>query len=146
VKLLPTLFAVLGIALAAGAQTNSAKYVPKASDMRIVEGKMYNRELSTNWVTLPIAGGSLVVVEVIPGGVVVKGSVKSGEKAETMLIKHCPGEKDLAKGKSISSPFRAMPVAAVKYGSATVAAYDCGLANTPENRKTLTNGPIHVGS
>jgi len=138
-KIIPALLAVLGIALGAAAQTNS--YVPKGTDMRIVEGKMYNRVLSTNWVTLPAAGATLEVVDVVSGGVVVKTTANSGEE---MIIKHYPEEKKLAKGKTITTSFRAMPVTAAKYGEQTVATYDCGLPNTAENRKTLTNGPIHA--
>ena len=140
-KIFSTILAVFSLALFAQAQPNSSGYTPKATDMRIVEGKMYNRVLSTNWVTLPTAGATLQVVDVTSGGVVVKTSAKTGEE---MVIKHHPEEKKLAKGKTIASPFRAMPVADVKYGDQTVAAYDCGLPNTAENRKTLTNGPIHA--
>ncbi len=145
-RILPILAAVCGVVLSTKAQTNSAKYVPKASDMRIVEGKMYNRELSTNWVTLPASGGKLEVIDMTSDGVVVKGSTKAGGAAETMLIRHYPDAPNLSKGKKISTPFRTMPVEATKYGNGTVAAFDCGLANTPANRKGLTNGPIHAGS
>jgi hypothetical protein len=139
-KILSTLLAVFSLALFAHAQPNSG-YTPKAADMRIVEGKMYNRALSTNWVTLPAAGATLQVVEVTSSGVVAKTSAATGEE---ILIKHHPEEKKLAKGKTITTSFRAMPVAGAKYGEQTVAAYDCGLPNTAENRKTLTNGPIHA--
>ena len=140
-KILSTMLAVFSLALLAHGQSNSGGYTPKAADMRIVEGKMYNRALSTNWVTLPSAGATLQVVDVVSGGLVVKTSATTGEQ---MVIKHHPEAKKLAKGATITTSFRAMPVAGIKYAEQTVAAYDCGLPNTPENRKALTNGPIHA--
>jgi hypothetical protein len=141
-----TFLAGLAMALAAlGAQgqTNTSHYVSKAADMRIVEGTMYNRVLSTNWVTLPSAGGTLQVVEVSPEGIVALLTyAKSGAIEETLVIKHHPEEKKVAKGSAITTPFRAMRVADVKYGNGKVAAYDCGLANTKENRKALNSGPV----
>lgn len=140
-KMFPLLLVAFCTVSIGRAQTNSAPYVPKTADMRIVEGKMYNRELSTNWTTLPAAEATLEVVEVIPEGVVVESKVKGvGEK---ILVKHYPGEKKLAKGQTIMTSFRAMKVEGVKDGNATVAAYDCGLSNTKENRKTLKNGEVH---
>jgi hypothetical protein len=136
---------VMFCAVSAGwAQTNTNHYKPNGADMRIVDGKMYNRTLSTNWTTLPPAGATLEAVEVISEGVVVKNSAKDGKPAEKLLIKHYPDEKNVAKGQMITMPFRALAVGSIKYGSETVPVYDCGLANTKENRKTLVNGPIHA--
>ena len=143
-KILSTVLAVFSLALLANGQSNSSGYTPKAADMRIVEGKMYNRALSTNWVTLPTTGMGLSVVDVNSNGIVVAISGKAGASGEEMVIKHHPEAKKLTKGATITTPFRAMPVSGVKYGEQTVAAFDCGLPNTPENRKTLTNGPIHA--
>jgi hypothetical protein len=140
-KIFSAMLVLCWLAIFASAQPTPGGYTPKAADMRIVEGKMYNRVLSTNWVTLPAAGVTLQVVDVVEGGLVVKASATTGEQ---MVIKHHPEEKKLAKGATITTPFRAMPVAGIKYGQQTVAAYDCGLPNTPENRKALSNGPIHA--
>jgi hypothetical protein len=139
---------LLGLAITCAAwglraQTNSSHYKPNAADMRIVEGKMYNRVLNTNWTTLPPAGATLGVIEVNGDGLVLaRHYAKSGAEEQTIVIKHHPEEKKLAKGAVITTPFRAMRVADVKYGKGTVPAYDCGLANTPENRKTLKTGPV----
>src|SRR5580704_4059654 len=139
------LLALLAVACAAPgllAQTNTYHYTPKSADMRIVEGKMYNRVLSTNWTTLPSAGTTLEVLAVIPDGAFVQ-SHKDGKAGDKLMIKHCPDSNKLAKGQTITNPFRAMQVADVKFENGTVAAYDCGVANTKENRKALVNCPIH---
>lgn len=122
------------------AQTGTNHYFPNATDMRIVDGKMFNRVLSTNWTTLPAQGTTLEVLEVATNGVVLQAR-KSDGTGEKILVKHFPGSP--AKGKAMTTPLRAMPVASVKYGAETLTAYDCGLPNTRENRKTLVNGPIH---
>jgi hypothetical protein len=123
------------------AQTNSPHYKPNAADMRIVDGKMYNRVLNTNWTTLPSAGVTLEVAEIIPDGVILQ-THKDNQPGEKLLVKHCPDEKNLAKGTMLTTSFRAMPVEALKYNGGTLSAYDCGLANTKENRKTLKTGPV----
>jgi len=123
------------------AQTNNSPYKPNAADMRIVDGKMYNRVLNTNWTTLPSAGTTLEVAEVIPVGVILQTRTDN-QPGEKILVKHCPDEKSLAKGTVLTKPFRAMPVEAVKYDGVVVTTYDCGLSNTKENRKTLKTGPV----
>jgi hypothetical protein len=143
-KILPVLVAVLGMASAASAQTNSAAYVPRADDLRIVDGKMFNRVLSTNWTSLPAMGAVLEVVDTVPEGVVFQSKTREGKPGDKVLVKHHPAEKGLTKGKTMKTPFRALKVADFKYGKETLAAYDCGLANTAENRQALKNGPIHA--
>jgi hypothetical protein len=137
---------LIGLAIACAAwglqaQTNSSPYKPNAADMRIVDGKMYNRVLNTNWTTLPPTGATLEVLEVTADGVILQ-SRKDGRAGEKLLVKHHPDEKSLTKGTVLTKPFRAMPVEGVKQGGSVVAAYDCGLANTKENRKTLKTGPV----
>lgn len=109
--------------------------------MRIVDGKMYNRMLNTNWTTLPSAEVTLEVVEIIPEGVILQ-TRKDGKPGEKLLLKHYPDEKKLAKGMALTKQFRAMPVGPIRYDGGVVSTYDCGLANTKENRKTLKTGPV----
>jgi hypothetical protein len=137
---------LVGLAITFGAcglqaQTNSSHYKPNAADMRIVEGKMYNRALNTNWTTLPPAGTTLEVVEIIPDGVILQ-TRKNDNPGEKLLVKHCPDDTTLTKGTVLTKPFRAMPVEGVRQGGGVITTYDCGLANTKENRKTLTTGPV----
>jgi hypothetical protein len=141
-----TVLAVLTITCAAmglQAQTNANHYVPNKSDMRIVDGKMYNRVLSTNWATLPQPGATLEVVEVVTNGVVLQSRM-DGKAGQKLLVKNYPAAKTLTKGNVIMTPFRALEVGEVKYGGGMVTTYDCGLADTKENRKTLKVGPIHA--
>lgn len=123
------------------AQTNSSHYKPNAADMRIVDGKMYNCVLNTNWTTLPAAGVTLQVADIIPDGVILQ-TRKDDQPGQKILVKHYPGEKNLAKGAMLTKPFRALPVEGVRQDGGVITTYDCGLANTKENRKTLKTGPI----
>src|SRR5271170_6667479 len=143
----PMRFLLIALAsfLAAGsvrAQTNAPRYQPKSSDFRIVNGKMYNRALSTNWTTLPPSGSTYAVLASVPEGLVLQ-SRKADMPGDTILLKHYAADKTPAKGDIITISFRAMPVDAFKYEDMKISAFDCGLPNTPQNRKTLVNGPIH---
>jgi hypothetical protein len=140
-KIFLVIIAITCAAAGARAQTNTPRYVPNGADMRIVDGKMYNRVLSTNWTTLPEAGAALEVVEVNADGVVAQ-SRKDDVPGGKLLLRHYPSETKLTKGETLKTSFRAMQVASVKYADETVPAYDCGLPNTAENRKTLKNGQI----
>jgi hypothetical protein len=145
-KTFPLLVMLFGLALAAGAQTNSNPYVPRADDMRIVEGRMYNRVLSTNWTTLPSAGMTMEVLDAVPEGVVFQSRRKDGATPGAtngkLLVKHLPNERALKKGAIMTASVRALPVAGFNYGAETVAAYDCGVANNAANRKSLKTNEL----
>jgi hypothetical protein len=139
-----------GVLCASAADPN---YKPKPEDYRIVNGKLYNLVLSTNFVTLnKISGehgpkwsysqGGLQVVNVLQAGVVMRHySFNIGNKGygSTIIVTNLPDAAGLVTGKYYPRPFRAMRRGVYKWASTEgifdIAAYDYGIPNTPENRK-----------
>lgn len=132
---------VFALAFTAHAQTN--KYTPKAEDFRIVNGKLYNAELSTNFVTLnedrKIQGVMfyLKVVDPHQAGTVMQSctwSVKGGERRGTfILVKNLPEQNRVTTGQDFERRIRVMPNGTHQWrstkGVLTINAYDYGLPN-----------------
>lgn len=106
------------------------KYKPQPEDFRIADGKLYNILVSTNWNTW-ISGPEMRVRQVLTNGVIFHLIERGG----TCLVKNYPGL--LTQGQTIKAYLRVMRAGVFQYAGETIPAYDFGLANTPENRKTL---------
>jgi len=131
------------------ARGQTKNYKPKPEDFRIVEGTLYNIQTSTNWSEIPESSEYfycwLKVFQVLPEGVIFQRGAMATKRNEPFsyhekcLVQNYPGKDTLITGKSINQPIRVMRVGVFKYGSESIAAYDYGLPNTPENRKRLKN-------
>ena len=131
---------------------------PQPPEVRILDGTLYFINTSTNWVEL---ADGMEVIEVLPEGVVsqivryrpiyrrnpqtapgtsnAQGRLLRTEKllVGKCIIRNHPQHGTLTSGASVYNRFRVFPRGVFKYGAETIAAYDCGLPNTTENRKTL---------
>jgi hypothetical protein len=138
------LLAAAATATAADVKLPSGRtYKAEPADFRVVDGKVYNIVLSTNWVKLPQGDANMRVHNVISNGVYFRIEGKRSNPDTFVFVKNYPDRDKLTTDQRIEKVVAmqtGIKNATNKAGGEyTMKAYDHGLPNTPDNRNGVAS-------
>jgi hypothetical protein len=123
---------------------------PLSSHFRLVDGKIYNIMLSTNWTYLPSPRGKLEIVQLLTNGAIctakmeiIKTNRVVGYEASgtNVFVKNIPA---VANGVIVGA--RVMRAGTTNIGDKTYPAYDYGILNSSMNWHLFRGGgPVNGG-
>lgn len=117
-------------------------YTPEPGDFRVVDSKVYNIILSTNWVKVPTVYDRIRVNNVNKDGVFFRvengfHSNRSSDPDTYIFVKNYPGRDKLTTDQFVERMvvMQSGVLPSTNRVGYIVKAYNYGLPNTPENRK-----------